>query len=77
MKNYQDPTWQLGVLARTRFLVCVYCDLDLRDMTLGKGHGTAFGHGQQLYEILSRTSFAVRNYGLDIDFGYVCTVTLT
>ena len=39
---------------RHGFLVCVYCDLDLRDMTFGQGHDTPLGHGQQLCEILSR-----------------------
>ena len=29
------------------FPVCVHCDLDLGDMTLGQGHNTPFGHGQQ------------------------------
>ena len=50
---------------------------DLGDMTLGQGHNTALGHGQQLCEILSRSNLAVRSYGPDMDFGYVCTVTLT
>ena len=34
--------------------VCVHCDLDLGDMTLGQGHDTPLGHGQQLCEIISR-----------------------
>ena len=46
-------------------------------MTLSQGHATPLGHGQQLCEILSRSSMAVRSYGPDMDFGYVCTVTLT
>ena len=46
-------------------------------MTLGQGHGTPLGHGQQLYEILSRSNLAVRSYGPDIDFRYPSTVTLT
>ena len=28
------------------FWVCVHCDLDLGDMTLGQGHDTPLGHGQ-------------------------------
>ena len=40
------------------------------------GHDTPLGHGQQLCEILSQSNFAVKSYGLDTDFGYVCTVTL-
>ena len=31
------------------------------------------GHGQQLCEILSRSHLAVRSYGPDKDFGYVCS----
>ena len=58
-----------------RFWVCVRCDLD--DMTLGQGHDTPLGHGQQLSTILSRSHLAVRTYGPDTDFEYVCTVTLT
>ena len=46
-------------------------------MTLGQGHKTSLGHGQQLCEILSRSNMAVRSYGPDTDFGYVGTVTLT
>ena len=46
-------------------------------MTLGEGHDTPLCHGQQLCEILSRSNLAVRSYGLDMDFQYVCTVTLT
>ena len=57
--------------------VCVHCDLDLGDMTLGQGHDTPLGHGQQLCEILSRSNLAVRSYGPDTNFQYVCTVTLT
>ena len=36
-----------------------------------------FGHGQQVCEILSRFSMAVRSYNPDTDFRYMCTVTLT
>ena len=46
-------------------LVCVHCDLDLRDMTLGHGHDTLLGHGQQFCEILSRSDKEVRSYGPD------------
>ena len=64
-------------MARTRFWVCVHCDHDLGDITLGQSHDTPLGHGQQLCEILSRSNLAMRSYGPDTDFGYVCTVTLT
>ena len=62
---------------RHGFPVCVHCDLDLGDITLGQGHNTPLGHGQQLCNILSRSNLAVRSYGSDTDFQYVCTVTLT
>ena len=126
VKYYLDPTWQWGVMARTRissicalwpwplrydlrswsghtlkswttivwtiiqiqlgseelwpghgFPVYTHCDLDLEDMTLGQGHDTPLGHGQQLCEIISISNLAVRSYGPDTDFQYVCTVTLT
>ena len=64
-------------MVRTRFWVCVHCDHDLGEMTLGQSHDTPLGHGQQLSEILSRSNLAVRSYGPDTDFQYVCTVTLT
>ena len=60
-----------------RFWVYVYCDLEIRDISLGPGHDTPLGHGQLLCEISSRSNLAVRSYGLDTDFWYVCTVTLT
>ena len=60
-----------------KFLVCLHCDLDLGDMTLGQGHDTPLGHGQQLCEILSRSNKAVRGYGPDTDFWYACTMTFT
>ena len=47
------------------FWVCVHFDLDLGDMTLGQGHDTSFGHGQQLCDILSKSDKGVRNYGPD------------
>ena len=56
----------------------MHCDLDLGDVTLGQSHDTHFGHGQRLCEILSRSNLAVKSSnGPDMDFGYVCTVTLT
>ena len=55
----------------------MHCDLDLGDMNLGQGHDTPLGHGQLLREELSISYMAVRSYGLDMDFSYVCTVTLT
>ena len=114
VKYYLDPTWQWGVIPRTRILgicslwpwpsrydlgskswhtlgswttilwniiqiqhgseelwsgqgfwVCVHCDLDLGDMTLGQSHDTPLGHGQQLCEILSRSDNGLRSYGPD------------
>ena len=75
VKYCPDPTWQWGVMVRTHILLCVHFDLDLGGMTLGQGHNTHFGHGQQMCEILSISNMAVRSYGPDTEFGYVCTVT--
>ena len=43
----------------------MHCDLGLGDVTLGHGHDTPLGHGQQLCEILSRSNMAVKSYGPD------------
>ena len=59
------------------FLVCLHCDLDLRDMTLGQCHDTPLGHGQQLCKVVFKSNMAMRSYGPDTDFGYRCTLTLT
>ena len=45
--------------------VCVHCDFNLGDLTLGNGHDTPFGHGQQLCKILSISNMAVKSYGPD------------
>ena len=37
-------------------------------MTLGRGHDTSSGHGQQLSEILFRSNKTVESYGPDTDF---------
>ena len=60
-----------------RFLVCTHCDLGLGGMTLGQGRDTSLSHGKQLCQMLCRSNTAVRGYGPDTDFWYVCTVTLT
>ena len=77
VKYYPDPTSQWWVMARNEFSVCVHCDLDLGDMTMGQVHDTPLSHGQQLCEILPRSNITLRSYGPDTDFGYVCTMTLT
>ena len=43
-------------------------------MTLGQGHDTPLGHGQQLCEILSRSNVAVRNYGLLTQILGICAL---
>ena len=48
VKHYSDPNWQWGVMPGHRFWVCVHCDFDLGEMTLGRGHDKPLGHGQQL-----------------------------
>ena len=56
-------------MARTHFFgVYVHCDLGLEGMTLGQGHDTPFGRGQQLCELLSRFNMAVKSYGPDTYF---------
>ena len=70
---YPDRSWQWGVKARTRIPANVRFDHVLGYLTLGQGHDTPMGHGQQL----SRSKLAVRSYGPDTDFWYVCNVTLT
>ena len=45
-------------------------------MTLGQGNDTPLGYVKKLCERLSRSNLAVRTYGPDTDFGYVCSVTL-
>ena len=77
VKYYPDPLGSEELWPRHRLLVCVHCDLDISNMTVGQAHDTPLGHGQQLREILSRSNSAVRSYGPDKDFGYVYTVTLT
>ena len=57
--------------------MCVQCDFDFGDMTLGQGCDTPLGHGQCVSEILSRSNSVVRSHGPDTHFGYMCTVTLT
>ena len=57
-----------------RIWLCVH--LDLGDMMLTQGHDTSLDHKHHLCEKLSRSNMAVRNYGPETDFGYVCTVTL-
>ena len=46
-------------------------------MTLSHGHYTPLGHGQQLYEILTRSNVKVRSNDPNTDFGYMCNVILT
>ena len=62
MKYYPDPTWAFGIeelWPGHGFWVCVHCNLDLGDMTLG--------HGQQLCEILSRSDkLGEKSYGPDM-----------
>ena len=59
------------------FWVCVHCDIDLGDMTLGQGHWIPCSHWRQWCDKSSTSNMTVRSYGPDTDFRYVCTVTLT
>ena len=55
----------------------VKCDLELGDMTLGQGHDTPLGWGQQSCEILPKSNVAVRRHGPYKNLSYVHTVPLT
>ena len=57
--------------------LCVHCDLE--NMTVGQGHDTSLGNGKQLSEILFRSNITVISYGMDKDYSYQysSTVTLT
>ena len=46
---------------RHGFCVCVHCDLDLGDMTLGQGQDTPLGHGKHMCEILPRSNITVKS----------------
>ena len=50
----------------------VNCDLDIGDMALSQGHDTPLGHGQQSWELLSRSNLAMRGYG----HGFFCMCAL-
>ena len=65
-----------GAMSQTQMFGMCHCDLDLGDMTLVQGHDTPLGHGQQLCEILSKSNTAVRSYGPDTDFRYLCACDL-
>ena len=58
LKYCSNPSYQWKVMARTRIWLCVYWDIDLGDMTLGQGHDTPLGHGQQLSEVLFKSKLA-------------------
>ena len=77
VKYYPDPTWSEELWPGHGIWVCVHCDLDIRDTTMGQGHDTFLGHGQKVCEILSRSNLSVRRYGPDKYFRYMHTVTLT
>ena len=71
VKYYSDLTWQWELWPGHGFCVFMHCDLNLW------GRYPPLDHGQQFCKILSRSNMAVRSYGPDMDFGYVCTVTFT
>ena len=57
----------------TLFLVYMDRDVNLRGMTSGQGHDTSLDHGQHAF---FGPNMAVRSYGPETDFWYVCTMTL-
>ena len=50
VKYYPDQLFREELCPGHGFSVYMHCDLDLVDMTLGRGHDTPFVHGQQLCE---------------------------
>ena len=56
-------------MVRTNYLPIfnhfVYSDLDLWPITLDQGHDTSLGPGQQLCEILLKSTKRIRSYGPD------------
>jgi hypothetical protein len=56
-------------MARTIYLSFfknyVYSDVDLWPITLDQGHDTSLGPGQQLCEILFKSTKRIRSYGSD------------
>ena len=77
VKYYPDPIWQLGVVVPTRIWSMYALWHWPLEFDIGSRSWHTRGLGQQLCKILSRSNFAVRSYGLDTDFEYVCSVTLT
>ena len=77
VKYYSDPIGNKELLLWHRFWVYVHCDLDLGDMNFGPGHDTLLSHGQQLCEILFRSSMASKNNRLYTNFWCVhCVLDL-
>jgi hypothetical protein len=56
-------------MAQTNYLSIfnhyVHSDLDLWPITLDQSHDTSLGPGQQLCEILFKSTKRIRSYGLD------------
>ena len=79
VKYYPDSTLQFRLWPGHRSWVCACVSWPWRYdlVSRSQGHCTSFGHGKHLCEILSRSSMALKSYGPDTDFGYVCTMTLT
>ena len=77
VKYYPYQTWQWRVMARTRNLgMCALWPWPWR-YDLGSKSWHILGPWTTIVWILSTSNMAVRSYGPDTEFGYVCTVTLT
>ena len=78
VKHHLNQSYQLKVIyPDTHFCYVSTVTLDLGDKTFDQGHDILVGHGHQLCKMLFKSNMEVMSYGLDTDFGYLSTVTLT
>ena len=52
VKYYPDPSWQWGIMARTRILGICAMLLELSNIPLGQGHYTSLVHGPIVWNII-------------------------
>ena len=75
-KNYTDPTWKWGVMARHRFLVCVQWPWPWRYHLGSKSWHTLESWTTIVWNII-QIQYGSEELWPEIGFGYVCTMTLT
>ena len=74
VRNIQIQNGSSALWPGQGLLICG--QFDLGGMTLVQEYDTPLGHGQQLYELLSKSNITVESYGLEKDHRYVCNLTL-